>query len=123
MRFARLEKRLEELASWKYLHPDNPEPQLQITSIEGERLSEIMIRDSNGQPPTEDDIRFMQKILRRPLREPPERIAGPRCNACGQQPARERDGSLPLCNVCYLASSQVHPDFDASLLHPALYTV
>ena len=51
---------------------------------------------------TQEEIDILNALLSRPiLPMPPINKNEPRCNVCGEQPANERDGSLPLCDSCY----------------------
>ncbi len=51
---------------------------------------------------TQEEIDILNALLSRPiLPMPPINKNEPRCNVCGEQPAYERDGSLPICDACY----------------------
>ena len=56
-----------------------------LTQAESETLAEILERVDS----------------RPPVSLPPINPNEPRCNCCGEQPAYERDGSLPICDECF----------------------
>lgn len=58
-----------------------------LTQAESETLAEILERVES----------------RSPVSLPPIIHGEPRCNCCGEQPAYERDGSLPICDECLKA--------------------
>lgn len=70
---------------------------------------------------TQAESETLAKILERvesrsPASLPPIIHGEPRCNCCVEQPAYERDGSLPICDECFKVMIGYGDDFFEGVL-------
>lgn len=105
---APFEKRLDCLTIGRQLMTDDCRGFLAgLSWAELDKMSEIFIKhELAGDKPYENlseaEIAFLAPIFERPVQPvPPIDHSKPACIACGNQPAFERDGSLPLCDKCF----------------------
>lgn len=107
-----VQREVEELAAMlpKQPTPEDEETRCWLAALTPEEIArgaEILIRASNDEPPSDEDLAFIREIASRPPVDlPPIKPYQPVCIVCGQQPAFEwcDPPAQPFCEECWKAA-------------------